>query len=101
RVCRIKACNLGCPRAATMFSLYCALKKATEEVTGRFDHRGRAMQETRSIIEAIAIDRKDFQHRLEDYNNSPATTFHDIQQVLQLLEDRFRKRLAAQSYSTR
>jgi len=96
RVCHVKACNLGCPTLAQTFSLYCALKRATEEVNRRFEHRGRVMQEARFVIDEIAVNRKDFEHRLEGYNNSPERTFDDIQKVLLLLEDRIRKGLAEQ-----
>src|SRR5262249_36024257 len=75
RVCHVKACNLGCPTLAQTFSLYCALKRATEEVTPRFEHRGRVMQEARFVIDEIAVNRKDFEHRLQGYNNSPERTF--------------------------
>jgi uncharacterized protein YkuJ len=101
RVCHVKACNLGCPTLAQTFSLYCALKRATEEVTRRFEHRGRVMQEARFVIDEIAVNRKDFEHRLQGYNNSPERTFDDIQKVLLLLEDRIRKRLAEQPRPTR
>jgi hypothetical protein len=93
RVCRVQPCKLGCPSDAKTFSLYCALKKATEEVKGSFDHRGAAMQEARFVIDEIATNRKGFQHRLQGYNNDPTTTFADIQKVLRLLEDRTSKRL--------
>lgn len=94
RVCRIQSCSLGCPTEAKTFSLYCALKKATDEVQGQFDHRGAVMQEARYLVDEIAVNRKDFQHRLEGYNNDPTTAFADIQRLFRLLEDRFRKRLA-------
>ena len=38
RVCHVKPCKQGCPDNAKTFSLYCALRKATTEVTGKFDH---------------------------------------------------------------
>lgn len=91
RVCRVKQCKNGCPMKAETFSLYCALEKATDEVTGAFDHRGAAMQEARFVIDEIATNRKDFQHRLQGYNNDPTTTFADIQKVLRLLEDRLQQ----------
>ena len=50
RFCRVKACTNGCPTFATTFSLYCALERATEEVTG-FEHRGAVMQEARFLID--------------------------------------------------
>jgi len=36
------------------FSLYCALEKAINEVSGKFEHRGAAMQEARFVIDDIA-----------------------------------------------
>src|SRR5262245_55949698 len=100
RVCRVNACNSGCPTSAKTFSLYCALERATEEVTGAFEHRGAVMQEARFVIDEIAA-KKDFQHRLEGFNNSPNTTFDDIQKVLLLLENRIRRHLAEASRPTR
>jgi hypothetical protein len=43
RVCRVKACNSGCLASAKTFSLYCALERATKELTGGFEHRGSVM----------------------------------------------------------
>ena len=81
-----------CPKEATTFSLYCALEKATNEVSGNFQHRGAATQEARFLIDEITAKR-DYQHRLMDYNNDPTTTFTDIQKIFRTLEDRIRKRL--------
>jgi hypothetical protein len=86
---------------AKTFSLYCALERATEEVTGAFEHRGAVMQEARFVIDEIAANQKDFQHRLQGFNNSPNTTFDDIQKVLLLLEDRIRSHLAEAPPPTR
>jgi hypothetical protein len=93
RVCRIKQCKSGCPTKAQVFSLYCALEKATNELTGSFEHRGTAMQEARFVVDEVATNRSDFQHRLQGYNNDPATTFADIQRVLQLVQSRIGKQL--------
>jgi hypothetical protein len=82
-----------CPPDETTFSLYCALERATYEVTGDFAHRGAAMQEARFVIEEVAPDWKKYNHRLMDYNNDPKTTFADIQKVFQLLHDHIAKRL--------
>src|SRR5215467_1252248 len=49
RVCRVSACNSGCPTLAKTFSLYCALERATEEITGAFEYRGAVMQEARFV----------------------------------------------------
>ncbi len=92
-----RADNRVCPAEAKTFSLYCALEKATDEVSGDFKHRGAAMQEARFVIEEVAPDWKKYNHRLMDYNNDPKTTFADIQKVFELLETRIAKRLKEQS----
>jgi hypothetical protein len=91
-----RADNRVCPAAAKIFSLYCALEKATDEVSGHFEHRGAAMQEARFVIEDVAPNWKEYQHRLMDYNNDPRTTFADVQKVFRLLEERIAKRLMEQ-----
>jgi hypothetical protein len=91
-----------CPAAAKTFSLYCALEKATDEVSGDFEHRGAAMQEARFVIDEVMAKGNHYDHRLMDYNNDPTTSFRDIQATLTILEDRIRKRLAEEpaSYAT-
>jgi len=86
-----------CPPEAKSFSVYCALEEATREGTGKFEHRGAAMQEARFVIDDIAPNRKNYHHRLMDYNNDPTTTFADIQKFFQLLEERIAKRLREES----
>jgi hypothetical protein len=81
-----------CPDDAATFSLYCALEKATKEVSSNFEHRGAAMQEARFVIDEIS-HQKNYDHRLMGYNNDPTTTFADIQKVFDLLETRIAKRL--------
>src|ERR1700733_8418330 len=88
-----------CPADAKTFSLYCALEKATDEVSGKFEHRGAAMQEARFVIDDVAPNRNNYNHRLMDYNNDPTTTFADIQNFFRLLEERISKRLAEESQS--
>ncbi len=86
-----------CPADAKTFSLYCALEKATGEVKGKFEHRDAAMQESRFVIDDIAPNRKNYKHRLMDYNNDPSTTFADIQKFFTLLENRITLRLKEES----
>lgn len=88
-----------CPTEAKTFSLYCALEKATYEVTGKFEHRGAAMQEARFVIEEVVPDWQKYNHRLMGYNNDPNTAFADIQNVLRLLHERINKRLLEESSS--
>ena len=88
-----RADNRQCPPDAKTFSIYCALEKATQEVSSNFEHRGAAMQEARFVIEEIAPDAQRYSHRLMDYNNDPRTTFADIQGVFWLLEKHIAMRL--------
>jgi hypothetical protein len=83
-----------CLSGAKTFSLYCALKKATEELDSKFEHRSAAMQEARFVIDEIGPNSHRYEHRLMDYNNDPSTKFSDIQNVLALLEERIKKRLS-------
>ena len=94
-----RADNRVCPSDAKVFSLYCALEKATTQVGSQFEHRGAAMQEARSVIDEIAPNRN-YDHRLMGYNNDPSTTFADIQKVLHLLEDRIAQRLKVEPSQT-
>lgn len=92
-----RADNRLCPSEAKTFSLYCALEQATTEVTGKFEHRGAAMQEARFVIDEIAPRSKEYHHRLMDYNNDPATTFADVQRFFGILQKRIAARLSQQS----
>jgi len=94
-----RADNRVCPPDAKVFSLYCALEKATTQVGSHFEHRGAAMQEARFVIDEIAPHRN-YDHRLMGYNNDPSTTFADIQKVLHLLEDRVAQRLKVERSQT-
>ncbi|HEY1633087.1 MAG TPA: hypothetical protein VGF56_17360 [Rhizomicrobium sp.] len=72
--------NRVCPPDATQWSIYCAMRKATMEVTGAPDHRRPAMEAVRTIIDARSAGRN-YQHRLMDYNNDPTTTLADVQSL--------------------
>ena len=89
-----RADNRVCPETAKTFSLYCALEKATVEKVGTFAHRGAAMQEARFVIDEIAPNANQYEHRLMNYNNDPTTTFADVGKFFDLLEDHIAKRLA-------
>ncbi|HEY4088414.1 MAG TPA: hypothetical protein VGM43_20930 [Bryobacteraceae bacterium] len=88
-----RADNRGCPAAAMKLSLYCALDRATTEVTGQFAHRGAAMQQARFVIDEDLAKGNHYEHRLMDYNNDPKTTFADVQRFFQFLEERVRRKL--------
>jgi hypothetical protein len=89
-----RADNRVCAPNATTFSLYCAIERATDEISKNFQHRGAAMQEARFVIEEIAPDANHYNHRLMDFNNDPHTTFIDIRGVFWLLEKHIAMRLA-------
>jgi hypothetical protein len=74
------------------------LEKATDEVTGNFQHRSAAMQEARFVIDEIAPNRN-YDHRLMDYNNDSKTIFADVQKVFRLLQQRIAERLTKESPS--
>lgn len=93
-----RADNRECPATQTTYSLYCALEKATDEVSKKFEHRGAAMQQARFVIDEVLAKGNHYRHRLMDYNNDPKTTFSDVQKFFALLEERIQKRLAAQSH---
>lgn len=83
-----------CPANAPTLSLYCALRKATEEIMGESEHRTTAMEEVRVVIEQSAPG-KNYDHRLMGYNNDPTTKLADIHAVLKTATERLERRLAA------
>jgi hypothetical protein len=84
--------NRTCKPADKVWSLFCALQKASLEVLGKYDHRRVALQEVRFAIEEVTKGRE-FEHRLMDYNNLPTTQFKDIKKVLKIATDRVGERL--------
>jgi len=76
-----------CAADATTYSLFCALQKASTEVTGSFDNRGAAVQEVRFSIDDFVGDAKHYNSRLTEFNNDSSTTFENIQGVLQAAEN--------------
>jgi hypothetical protein len=88
-----RADNRVCPDDAKTFSLYCALEKASKEVS-TFEHRSAVMQEARFVIDEIA-PKRNYEHRLMNYNNDPSTTFADIKKVMRLVEERIVAKLKA------
>lgn len=91
-----RADNRICPDSETKFSLYCALEKATHDVTADFAHRGAAMQEARFVIDDDLAPKNKYEHRLMNYNNGPKTTFVDVQRFFDFLQARIERRLDAQ-----
>jgi len=63
------------------YSLYCALYKASIDITGEYVHRRPAMQIVRFTLEKYDSGRVK-NHRLMDWNNHPDTTFKEVKKVL-------------------
>ncbi len=84
-----------CPVGQARLSLYCALRQASEEVTGGFEHRAAALQEVRYAIDR-ARPNADYAHRLMDYNNSPDVSLEDVREMLREALDRILARGASE-----
>ena len=86
-----------CNEDDTKWSLFCALKKATVETLGEYDHRRVALMEVRWIIHKLMED-EDFKHRLMDFNNT--REFDDIIKVLDESIQKVQARLESTPNST-
>ena len=75
-----------------IYSIYCALEKASKEVLGEYVHRQAALQEVRFVIDDYFKDRWKV-HRLADFNAHPETTFEDIDYVLTKAIEKVRGKL--------
>jgi hypothetical protein len=76
-----RADNRKCPPAAISWSLYCAMERATIEVTGAFHHRRPALELVRQIVDERSAGRP-YNHRLMDYNNDPTTRLADVRGII-------------------
>jgi hypothetical protein len=72
-----RADTRACAATDTKWSIYCAMQRATVEVTGAFHHRRPALQLVRTIVEERSVGRP-YTHRLMDYNNDPSTRLEDV-----------------------
>ena len=72
------------------WSLYCALSRATLEVTGGIHHRRPAMEVVRQLVDERSAGRS-YLHRLRDWNNDPRTTLVDVRAVLDAALDRMKR----------
>jgi hypothetical protein len=70
-----------CPKDAPTVSLFCALQQATIEVLGSYDHRRVALQEVRFAVDE-ALNGREVEHRLTDFNNLPETTIEQVRKVI-------------------
>jgi len=75
-----RADDRKCDPAAKTWSIYCALARATRDVTGGFHHRRPALETVRVIVEERTKGR-DYSHRLMDYNNDSSTHLSDVRSL--------------------
>ncbi len=69
-----------CAPTDTKWSIYCAVQRASTEVTGGFHHRRPALELVRQIVDERSEGRN-YHHRLMDYNNDPSTRLEDVQSL--------------------
>jgi hypothetical protein len=74
------------------WSLFCALKHASIENMGEYNHHNAAMQTVRFVIEDLDPDQQ-FEHALMDYNNAPSTRHQDILRILMIAQESVKKEL--------
>jgi hypothetical protein len=75
-----RADNRKCASTDTKWSIYCAVQRASVEVTGGFHHRRPAVELVRQIVDERSVGRN-YHHRLMDYNNDPSTRLEDVQSL--------------------
>ena len=71
----------------TTWSLYCALRRAAEDVTGSSHHRQPALQVVRVVVRERVAERIT-NHRLMNFNNHPDTTLAEVHEALQIAAER-------------
>jgi len=76
------------------WSLFCALKYASTETLGEYNHHSKATNEVREAIYERCPG-EEFAHVLMDFNNADTTTHDDILMVLRTAEERIAEELAS------
>lgn len=74
------------------YSLFCALYKASIDITGEYIHRRPAIQIVRFTLEKYENGRVK-NHRLMDWNNHLDTTFEEVKMVLTESSDTIERKL--------
>jgi hypothetical protein len=74
------------------WSLFCAIKYASIQKMGEYNHHNTAMQALRLTIDEL-MPGHGFEHTLMDYNNSPSTTHADILGVINKAKKRIEEQL--------
>jgi hypothetical protein len=77
------------------WSLFCAIKYASIQKMGEYNHHNTAMQALRCAIDTFIPDHG-FEHTLMDFNNAPSTTHHDVLYILDRAKQNIKKELKNQ-----
>lgn len=77
-------------RANDRWSLFCALKYASVETMGEYNHHNAAMNMVRSIIYDL-VPHALYEHPVMDYNNADSTTYDDILRLLARAKERLNR----------
>jgi len=75
-----------------LWSLFCALKIASIEKMGEYNHRNTVIQTARFVIDELHPNHE-FDHTLMDFNNAPTTSYGDMIQVLKEVRKRILEQL--------
>lgn len=78
--------------ASNRWSLYCAMKYASIQMMGEYNHHNTAMQALRFTIDELIPDHG-FEHTLLDYNNSLSTKHVDILAVINKAKEKIKEEL--------
>ena len=76
-----------------LWSLFCAIKIASIEIYGEYNHRGFVIQTARFLIDELNPNHE-YAHTLMDFNNDSSTTFDDIIKVLTIVKKRIKEELS-------
>lgn len=74
------------------WSLFCALKYASIEKMGEYNHHNTAMQTVRFLIDDL-VPNHGYEHTLMDYNNASSTKHIDILNLLKIAQEQIRQEI--------
>jgi hypothetical protein len=80
------------------WSLFCALRFASLETMGEYNHHNAAMNTVRFVIDEL-VPNHGFEHQLMDYNNAQSTTHEDVLNLLNIATERIKREREARSRS--
>jgi len=88
-----RADTQDCPDGKRAVSLFCAIRRADQEVYGTVNNDGATVHAARAWIGANAANRQKYEARLTDFNNDPAVTYADVQKLFQAIEEEFQMKI--------